>query len=149
MARKTQMTAFARFFLVMIVVAPLAYMGASYYNNEDGFQNLKDLFSGKFPSVQSEQVEEQTTTKEDIIISKPIETVPENAKPSVPIASEELTKLKDDLKYKDRRIEELYQEIEGLKIELKTKNDALEENAAKMEKIQAQLDLIKKAAGGK
>ena len=43
MARKLKTTPFARFILVMIILAPLAYIGASYYNGEDGIQNFKNL----------------------------------------------------------------------------------------------------------
>ena len=43
MARKLKMTGFARFIIVMAILAPLAYVGASYYNGEDGIQNLKNL----------------------------------------------------------------------------------------------------------
>lgn len=43
MKRKYKMTGCARFFLVMIILAPLAYLGASYYKGEDGIQNIKNL----------------------------------------------------------------------------------------------------------
>ena len=29
----------------MIIVAPLAYIGASYYNGEDGIEKIKNLFN--------------------------------------------------------------------------------------------------------
>lgn len=46
MARaKFKMTGFARFFIFLIILLPLAYMGASYYHGEDGIQNLKNLFT--------------------------------------------------------------------------------------------------------
>ena len=38
------MTGCARFFLVMIVLAPLAYIGASYFQGEDGIENVKKIF---------------------------------------------------------------------------------------------------------
>lgn len=41
--KKYKTTGFARFFLFMLIAAPLAYIGASYYNGEDGIQNIKDL----------------------------------------------------------------------------------------------------------
>ena len=42
MARsKLRVTGFTRFFIVMIFVIPLAYLGASYYNGEDGVANIK------------------------------------------------------------------------------------------------------------
>ena len=44
MQRKYKMTGCARFFLVMLILAPIAYLAASYYNNEDGIGNIKELF---------------------------------------------------------------------------------------------------------
>jgi hypothetical protein len=44
MKSKYKMTGCARFFIVLIILAPLAYIGASYYNGQDGLQNLKSLF---------------------------------------------------------------------------------------------------------
>lgn len=41
--RKYKMTGCARFFLVLIVLAPLAYIGASYAKGEDGIANFKNL----------------------------------------------------------------------------------------------------------
>lgn len=41
--RPMRLTPFAKFVLLMIIVAPLAYMGAAYYNGEDGWQKLKTL----------------------------------------------------------------------------------------------------------
>jgi hypothetical protein len=47
MPGKTKMTGFARFFILMLFVVPLAYIGASYYNGQDGIQNLKNLIGIK------------------------------------------------------------------------------------------------------
>ncbi len=43
MKRRFRLTGFARFFIVMLFVIPLAYLGASYYRGEDGIQNIKNL----------------------------------------------------------------------------------------------------------
>lgn len=43
MARRLQITGFARFLMLMVVLAPLAYIGASYYNGQDGIANFKKL----------------------------------------------------------------------------------------------------------
>ncbi len=43
MKRRFRLTGFARFFIVMLFIVPLAYLGASYYRGEDGIQNLKNL----------------------------------------------------------------------------------------------------------
>lgn len=43
MRKKYKITGFARFLIFMIFFAPLAYIGASYYNGEDGIANIKKL----------------------------------------------------------------------------------------------------------
>lgn len=42
--KKYKATGCARFFLVMLILAPLAYIGASYYNGQDPIANIKGLF---------------------------------------------------------------------------------------------------------
>jgi hypothetical protein len=42
MARR-KMTPFARFFIVMLIIVPLAYFGAAWYNGEDPFDLKKTL----------------------------------------------------------------------------------------------------------
>lgn len=59
MAGKVKTTGFARFFLIMIIVAPLAYIGASYYNGEDGIEKIKSLFK------QGETTESAEGTNDD------------------------------------------------------------------------------------
>ena len=39
------MTVFSKFILLMLFVGPLSYMAASYYNGEDGVQNIKNLLN--------------------------------------------------------------------------------------------------------
>ena len=43
MATKYKKTGCARLFLILIVLAPLTYIGASYINGEDGIENFKKL----------------------------------------------------------------------------------------------------------
>jgi cell division protein FtsB len=60
MARtKLRVTGFTRFILVMIIVVPLAYLGASYYNGEDGIGNIKRWLG--IDQATTEQVEEGQT----------------------------------------------------------------------------------------
>ncbi len=42
MGKKYKTTGCAKFFLVLIILMPLAYLGASYYNGQDGWANLKN-----------------------------------------------------------------------------------------------------------
>jgi cell division protein FtsB len=41
--KKHKMTGCARLFIALIIIAPLAYLGASYYNGENGIENIKNL----------------------------------------------------------------------------------------------------------
>ena len=61
---KLKMTGFARFFIAMLIIAPLSFLGASYYNGQDGIQNLKELLGlgGETTHVESRE-STPTTTK--------------------------------------------------------------------------------------
>ncbi len=106
--RKLRLTAFARFVIVMVFLAPLAYMGASYYNGEDGFQNLKDLL-GIGQKEQTEQSDQRNNQFNNNNNSKST------------ISYEELIKenkvLKDSVRSKDRQIYKLKQRIIDLQMD--------------------------------
>ena len=53
MRKKYKITGFARFLIFLILFAPLAYIGASYYNNEDGIANIKNVLGIEKSSEQS------------------------------------------------------------------------------------------------
>ncbi len=59
--RKLKMTPFARFFIFILFAAPIAYLVASYYNGQDGFQNIKDLL-GMDKQEQAEAPRAQPTS---------------------------------------------------------------------------------------
>jgi peptidoglycan hydrolase CwlO-like protein len=47
MRKKYKSTGFARFIIIMLFLVPIAYIGASYVNGEDGLENIKNIFTGK------------------------------------------------------------------------------------------------------
>ena len=107
MATKTKATGFTRLLLVLIFAAPLAYIGASYYNGEDGLQNIKNLVG----------MGEQTERTIEANTNEATTTIDNSA----------IEKLEKDIEYKDRRIKELKeelstkdQEIENLKQQIKS-----------------------------
>ena len=57
MKNKYKITGFARLLIFMIFFAPLAYIGASYYNGEDGIANIKALFEQNEGGSVQEQIE--------------------------------------------------------------------------------------------
>lgn len=126
---KLKMTGFARFFLVMLVLAPASYIGASYYNGEDGIQNIIDFFSGKG---------KDNTEVVETPVNNPV-TAP--AQPSETVINAEIAKLKDDLATKNELMNTLYQENAELKKQVKDQEEELEE-------VKKQLEKIKSAIGG-
>jgi|GEM_PF-367111 len=61
MARKIRLTPFARLLIVLIIAAPIAYLVASYYNGEDGIQNLKELVGIEEPAAETPAADPATT----------------------------------------------------------------------------------------
>lgn len=114
------MTGFTRFFIVMLLVAPLAYMGASYYNGEDGFEKLKNLFKGD----QTETAVEETTVIE---AAKPVNQSPGETG-SKTVLEEENKRLKEELEFKSKRVDELYRENEELKRKMESLEKTLNES---------------------
>ena len=68
MATHTKMTPFARLLLVIVIVAPLAYLGASYYNGEDPLQNIRNTFSGEKVETVSASPDLESLSKSDLIM---------------------------------------------------------------------------------
>lgn len=61
------MTGCARFFIALIIIAPLAYLGAAYYNGENGIQNIKDLLGiGAQSGEQDQPGDTYQDTSEDL-----------------------------------------------------------------------------------
>lgn len=106
------MTPFARLLLVLIILAPLAYIGASYLNGEDGIENLKNLL-GFGDKEKQEQVEAPATgdpaadtaelPAQDSEIQKEVDSLRER----VQQLEEEKKQLELDLREKELEIREL------------------------------------------
>lgn len=47
MKKKYQITGFARLLIFMMLFSPIAYIGASYYQGEDGIEKIKSLFENE------------------------------------------------------------------------------------------------------
>lgn len=50
MATRTKLTPFARLFLFLIILIPLAYGGATYIKGEDPIANIKGMINGDKPA---------------------------------------------------------------------------------------------------
>ncbi|MBT8221092.1 MAG: hypothetical protein KJP00_14785 [Bacteroidia bacterium] len=66
MATRTKITPLAKFIIMLIVVSPLAYLGASYYNGEDGLQNIREFISKK-ENVETANENLQEKSKKELI----------------------------------------------------------------------------------
>ena len=65
--RKFQITGFARFLLFLVIAAPLAYLGASYYNGENGIENIKNMISDGQKSTPSASAEAPASKLEEAL----------------------------------------------------------------------------------
>jgi cell division protein FtsB len=102
MQRKFRVTGFTRFFLVMIIVAPLAYLAASYYNGEDGISNLKRLLG----------IEKGPATEERFV-------------PTGQPEYQDEQEMEEALDAQQKRLQELKAENERLKKEVQEKEEEL------------------------
>ncbi len=90
MGSKYKMTGCAKFFFVLIILAPLAYVGASYYNGQDGIQNIKNLLGMGSEQTREPSGDEATTDLQ-----------------------EQIEKLQKDVKYFEGEAERLKEELEA------------------------------------
>lgn len=108
--RRIRLTGFTKFIFIMIFVAPIAYIGASYYNGEDGIENLKKMLKigEKTEQVQDQPANDNTT----IPVNQPNQgnttTQPAtNNSGQVKALESEIKKLKLHIKNLESRIEAL------------------------------------------
>lgn len=115
MAKKSGLTPMGRLIIFLLIGAPLAYIGASYYNGEDGVQNIKNLVSGnktentieidpETPRVPTTKVDSDATT------DKYIEQVKENE-----ILARKVMRLEEEKAKLERELARKQQEIADLK----------------------------------
>ncbi len=119
--RPVKFTGFTRFFIVMLFVAPLAYFGASWYNGEDGIQKFKNLLG-------IEQKKQADPADEPLPTPPPGDIITVNQSPSSSSKMEaENKRLKEELEFKSKRVDELYRENEALKRKLESLESLLSE----------------------
>lgn len=104
--RRLKLTPFARFFIFLIIAAPLAYLGASYYNGEDGWENVRGTFR-KLTGEQEETVENAAGETERNEIE----------------ADAVIARLRKELELEKRRVDSLQQENLQLKASLDSINE--------------------------
>jgi len=87
--RKSQMTVTSRFLIFLIIFAPLAYIGASFINGEDGIQNFKNIFGGGDKTESPEVIEKVDPTELKAEIAR-LERVIKERDARIEILEEEL-----------------------------------------------------------
>lgn len=123
MAKKYKLTGFSRFLVVMLFLVPGAYIGASYYNGEDGIQNIKDLVG-----IDSEQGSTSTSTS----ISTPdTPSTPTTTSTTAELPSD-VKMLQDELTDLRRRIDAMERENKELKDQIFDKNEEIVELQRKL-----------------
>ncbi len=125
MSKKFKLTGFARLFIFLIFLAPIAYIGASYYNGEDGIENIKNLFGIGEEKVEQTDTADNTPTKEV----------------SNEFINGKIERLESDNEKLEQENNKLHLEIESLKKEL-------EQAQQETEHVKGQLKAIKDAVGG-
>ena len=130
--KKFKLTGFARFFLIMIVLAPLAFIGASYYNGEDGIENLKNLFKGKFKFEKKEVIKEETKDNQEETSEALIKPAPSKIE-----INSQVAKLQDELDFKNQKVDSLYKENAALKAQIESKDKELKDVKNQLEKIKS------------
>jgi len=99
MARGLKLTGFARFFIMLVIMAPMAYLIASYANGQDGVANLKKLLG-----IAQNAVPGQAGGGSDsVFISK---------KEKIHLLELEVAALKDSLQQRDLEISRLKGRLE-------------------------------------
>lgn len=132
MAVKSKMTGLARFLLFIIIITPCVFILASYLRGEnpkDNFIKGKNEISTLIGFEKSEleknkRTDEKTSTESSAINEE--------------IINSKVSKLKDELRFKDSQMDTLYLENEKLK-------QALEKSQLELKAANEQLAKIKKA----
>lgn len=115
MPRPYKTTGCFRFFLFLIILAPLAYIGASYYHGQDGIGNIVNFFKKGISIFSSSGTEKSAETTTTIPRESPEKTDGETVKQ---------IDLENSLEIKDRQIESLIKENLELKLKLKEYEEA-------------------------
>ncbi len=107
--RRLRLTVFSRFLIVMLFLAPAAYIGASYYNGEDGIENIKRLVglsdAEKDKEVEAKPRKENTEATKDS----------SNNRNELERLRKENADLKKELRAKEQEIYKLKDEVIQLK----------------------------------
>jgi hypothetical protein len=126
MAKKYKLTGCAKFFIFFIIAAPLAWIGASYYNGQNPIQEVKEFVQSIIGNESPDQNDvADTTTIDQNGVNSSL-----NGNGSVfqemELKELEIKNLKNDLKDCEALNDKLKQLIETQKLEIKNLTQRLE-----------------------
>ena len=111
MAKRLKMTGFARFIIVMIILAPLAFIGASLYNGEDPVEKFNEIIGETGKVTQVVQQDQQTPEQDRADVTSVSEQIKQ--------LEQRIEQLENDNKELKRKLDEKDQEILYLKDQIK------------------------------
>lgn len=108
MARRAKATGCGKFIIVMIILIPLSFIGASLYNGKNPLDALSELFGGEVTVVEDQIQQDEPNDSPDL----------DNENPPIATGDKSLQVLQEDIAAKERMIERLESRIELLEKEL-------------------------------
>lgn len=118
--RRLKLTGFARFLIVMLFLVPLAYLGAAYYNGQDGIQNIKDLLGIDKNKPATEQVEVTRNVPPQVATDTQSTDTNTNAAPSKVLDSRRIDQLEKRMNQVERENARLREQVRQLEAQVKT-----------------------------
>lgn len=116
MAKKVRLTNFARFFIFLIIVVPLAYLGASYINGEDPKENINKLLNKEILSTDSKRVTEEPSPQNEESSSQK-DIAPQSVDLSNDFNENAIEELKSEVNFYKSKVDELKTKVEKLEKE--------------------------------
>jgi len=149
MPKKYKVTGFARFVIVMLFIAPVAFLAASYFNGEDGMQNLKEMlgWSDEQPTEQVQEAPTPDTATKTEILTTPEESESPQASENDTVA-EQASASMEAIQALEEELETTREELEEMKSENYDLLKTLEEKNAEIIRLKEQLANISPSAEG-
>jgi len=124
MARRRKLTVFARFLIVLVILLPLAYIGASLLNDEDPVENVENFW--------------KTITGEKTPEARPSPQQESPAEPADP-PQERTTPALEPSEFPEEKQAELVQRIQQLEAQQKALQEKLDSQAKKIRWLDSQV----------
>ncbi len=118
--RRLKLTGFARFLIVMLFLVPVAYLGAAYYNGQDGIQNIKDLLGIKSKTESTERVEINRNEIEEVTSDSNAPSTKTTPSTDAVLNNRRLEQLEKRMNQVERENARLREQVRQLEAQVKT-----------------------------